>query len=71
VVWHLRLIGDTEGPALITSTAWHCSILLFCLLGTPTTILTQGGILILVRFTLKECLATTLKYKYGSALSYN
>lgn len=22
VVWYLRLIGDTEGPALITDTAW-------------------------------------------------
>jgi len=39
VVWYLRLIGDTEGPALITSTAWHYNILLFCLLGTPTTTL--------------------------------
>lgn len=41
VVWYLRLIDDTEGPSLITGTTWLRSILLFHLLGTPTTMLTE------------------------------
>jgi hypothetical protein len=40
VVWHRRLIGDAEGPALIAGAAWLTASWLLCLLGTPTTILT-------------------------------
>ena len=39
-VWRLRLIGDTEGPALITGATWLCGILPLCLLGTPIISLT-------------------------------
>jgi len=35
-VWYRRLIGDTEGPALITSATWLRGFLPLRLLGTPT-----------------------------------
>lgn len=38
----LRLIGDTEGPALITGATWLRVIPTRRLLGTPSTMLTQG-----------------------------
>ncbi len=41
-VWYHHLIGDTEGPTLITNTTWYYSFQLSYLLGTPTTSLTQG-----------------------------
>lgn len=43
VVWYLLLIDDTERPALITGIAWLTGLLWFCLHGTLTTILAQGG----------------------------
>ena len=46
-VWCLRLIGDTEGPTLIAGATWLRGVQPLRLLGTPTTILTQGGDLIL------------------------
>ena len=41
-VWCLRLIGDTEGPTLIAGATWLRGVQPLRLLGTPTTILTQG-----------------------------
>ncbi len=39
-VWYRRLIGDTEGPALIAGATWLRGFLPLRLLGTPTGTLT-------------------------------
>ena len=44
MVWYLRLIGDTEGPTLIASTACSFDLLSNDLLGTPATSLTAVAI---------------------------
>ena len=50
-VWCLRLIGDTEGPTLIAGATWLRGVHPLRLLGTPTSMLTQGDI----RITILSC----------------